>query len=174
MRLRDTDVARTVLVPGAIKLPKLHRVIQAAMGWRNCHLHMFRSKLGNFAPPAPEGEEASGCLDETRMPLDALIEGEGDQLTYVYDFGEYWVHELRVDRITAPPDRRQRAECVDGKMACPPEDVGGIPGYQTLCAAMTKSNSAEYRQFVEWLGGPFAPEAFDLERARAQLARIAV
>ena len=33
---------RRILVPHGITLAQLHKVIQAAMGWENSHLHEFR------------------------------------------------------------------------------------------------------------------------------------
>ncbi len=51
--------------------------------------------------------------------------------------------------------------CLDGARACPPEDCGGVPGYQSVIKALSKptADNAEWR---EWIG-KYDPEAFAAE-----------
>lgn len=48
-----------------------------------------------------------------------------------------------------------------GKRACPPDDVGGYPGYAEFVAAIGDPDHAEYDSMLEWFGGRFDPECFD-------------
>ena len=52
--------------------------------------------------------------------------------------------------------------CVEGAQACPPEDVGGIPGYMEFLQAISESSHPEHEAMLEWVGGDFDPKRFDL------------
>jgi hypothetical protein len=63
---------------------------------------------------------------------------------------------------------------IDGARACPPEDVGGSWGYgEILTALKTKPKSQRARDFLEWIGGSFDPELFDIRMANSALSRMA-
>ena len=51
---------------------------------------------------------------------------------------------------------------VTGKRACPPEDCGGTGGYQDLLEVLADPTHPEHAELVEWVGGSFDPEAFDV------------
>jgi len=51
--------------------------------------------------------------------------------------------------------------CIAGKRACPPEDCGGIGGYENLLEIISDPDHEEYEEMMEWLGGEFDPEHFD-------------
>ena len=53
-----------------------------------------------------------------------------------------------------------------------PEDVGGIFGYETLLDALQDENHEEHESYLQWLGGEFDPEAFDLVAINQELCRI--
>ena len=55
---------------------------------------------------------------------------------------------------------------LDGKRACPPEDCGGVWGYQEICELMKDPASQDARERLEWLGYRFDPERFQLEKAQ--------
>src|SRR3954468_21294272 len=128
-------VWRRLELPGDFSLPRLHDVIQAAMGWGDSHLHRFRTGHDPRSPyfltqfDLEEGED--GTLEDD-VRLDQLVAEKGDELRYEYDFGDGWDHRLLVEEVLeeAPPTAR----CTAGRMACPPEDCGGIGGYEELAA----------------------------------------
>ena len=101
-------VWRRVEVPGDILLPRLHEVIQAAMGWTDSHLHRFRTSNDRNAPEfltqfdLDEGDE--GMLEDD-VRLDQVVANEGDRLWYDYDFGDDWKHLLRVEKVLDDPPR---------------------------------------------------------------------
>ncbi|MDT1106932.1 hypothetical protein V4W63_19455 [Pseudomonas aeruginosa] len=58
------------------------------------------------------------------------------------------------------------------RRACPPEDVGGVPGYLDFLALIQQPSSEEGRSTLEWAGGCFDPEGFDRRTANAAVQRI--
>jgi hypothetical protein len=125
MRLLDISpmIWRRVLVPVSWTLQELHGVIQAAMGWEGLHLYEFRIRSARYGSPDLGGGAASVTLDSLRFRRNA-------KLIYVYDMGDWWAHEVRIeDRLKAEEGKRYSV-CVGGQGACPPEDCGGPEGYQ--------------------------------------------
>jgi hypothetical protein len=163
-------VWRRVLVPGGYTLDRLHRVIQYAMGWQNCHLHCFDVEGVQYGEPDPDGELA--VRDELEHRIDSVAV-KGTRFVYTYDFGDWWEHDVLVeDVVAAEPDERY-PWCVDGARACPPEDVGGGFGYGELLTALANPVHARHAAMREWLGRDFDPEDFDPGRASTLLRRLA-
>lgn len=171
--LRDTDplVWRQLLVPGSITLETLHFVIQAAMGWEDRHEHAFeiygkRYSLMNF-----ESEEDLRDLEEDGVWIH-LVLGEGDLFTYEYDFGDTWLHDIEVENVEEVVTPMRQAVCLDGAMACPPEDSGGPRRYADFLTAMADPDHDEHNALRDWFGGSFDPEEFSLGNANARIQHI--
>jgi hypothetical protein len=163
-------VSRRVQVPGEITLAGLHEVVQAAMGWTDSHLHEFEVNGVRYGLPDPDwgiGEVS----DEAKAVLFRLV-GQGDRLGYVYDFGDGWTHTLTVEKILAPEADVRYPQCVSGRRACPPEDVGGPWGYDGFLKAMAEPDHPEHVERMEWAGGPFDPAAFDLDEVNKALESL--
>ena len=65
--------------------------------------------------------------------------------------------------------------CLAGEGACPPEDVGGVPGYQHFLAVMQDPSNPEFEDFCAWIGAKsFDPRLFDLNQVNARLGRIRI
>ncbi|MFI6228319.1 plasmid pRiA4b ORF-3 family protein [Micromonospora echinospora] len=162
-------VWRRVLVPGGYTLDRLHRVVQHAMGWRDCHLHSFEIDGVQYGVPDPD--DGLALRDELDTRLDTAV-GKGTRFRYTYDFGDWWEHDLLVeDVLTADPDGRYPV-CLDGERACPPEDVGGPAGYLLLLEALADPAHPEHDAMRDWLGRPFDASAFDAGRAGTLLRRF--
>ncbi len=69
------------------------------------------------------------------------------------------------------PDLPDHLFCLEGERACPPEDVGGIPGYFEFCHAMQDSALEEHESFIEWHGGPYDSERFDVDSVNWELLK---
>ncbi len=153
IRLLDIEpmIWRRFVVPADISLDRLHDVIQIVMGWKDCHLHEFTIGTKRYTEN-PESKEDG--LDEGKYHLMDLCKKNGRAFSYSYDFGDDWQHELTiVDNDFYDPDLTSAMECIDGDRACPPEDVGSIPGYYTFCQAITDPNHEEHEEFMEWFAG---------------------
>ena len=143
------------------------------MGWEDYHLYEF--SMGIFRP----GETiiarqtyGGGETVNVDMNLDEVVSEEGQRLFYVYDFGDYWEHELLVEKIITPRKGVKGVKfpvCLAGRRSCPPEDSGGCPGYMELLEILKHPRSRAYREIREWLGGQFDPSEFDLEEINQEL-----
>ena len=174
IRLFDATIAieRRVLVSADIRLPDLHLVIQAAMGWSNYHLHLFELDDGGPAYADPELDELD-TLDETDVRLSQLLADIAEALTYEYDFGDYWRHRIvLLDTHPAEADADVPA-CTGGRGACPPEDCGGVSGYAQLCRAIGDPEAEDHAERLEWASPspaePSDPDAFDLTAAHRRV-----
>lgn len=101
--------------------------------------------------------------DERRYKLSQVVPSENFQFVYCYDFGDNWEHDLLVEKILPSQQGVRYPVCIDGARACPPEDVGGIGGYEEFLEAINDPNHPSHTEFWEWLGRKFDPEHFDME-----------
>jgi hypothetical protein len=172
--LDDTHppVWRRIQVPGNTTLLKLHDILQIVMGWDDYHLHMFTIEGSIYGDPADDEYGDLGTIDESRFRLNQVIYREGQRLSYEYDFGDGWDHTLLVEKILPPQESVRYPICLKGKRACPPEDVGGVWGYENFLEAICNPDHDEHEEYLTWVGGEFDPEAFDLEEINTQLRRM--
>jgi hypothetical protein len=169
--LQDTKplIWRTVIVSSDLTLDRFHDIIQIVMGWKDYHLHQFI--IGNrcFASD-PESLEILNGENEGKIRLGELLTEENMQLEYEYDFGDSWLHQITLKKIeTIPANHRLPITCLDGQMACPPEDVGGIPGFEHFCEVMKAPQHSEYEELKNWFGGKFKARSFDLDAVNEEL-----
>ena len=164
---------RRVQVSGDTTLAQLHWVIQTSMGWTDSHLHSFTIRGAEFGVPMPEFDfDEMELRDERPVKLSKVISGEKFKFSYLYDFGDSWEHEILVEKVlTADPDTDYPI-CIKGKRACPPEDCGGVWGYQEFLDAIQNPKHPEHRRMLEWAGGSFDPEDAELDEVNYQLKQI--
>jgi len=165
----EPPVWRRVVVRGDIWLEDLHYVIQSAMGWTNSHLHQFSVGKKRIGDPHPD---LGDLEDEADFALSDVAPRKGAKFIYEYDFGDDWQHEIRVEKIDDNVVDHKHPVCTDGERNCPPEDVGGIWGYEELIAASGNPKHERHEEFAAWLGKPFNPEALDLKEANRQLKKL--
>ncbi|MCB2380470.1 plasmid pRiA4b ORF-3 family protein [Hymenobacter sp. BT635] len=120
-------ISRRVLVRGDTTLAELHHVFQVAMGWENWHLHSFKLWGKEYGIPYAGGIYFAD--DARRVHLGDFPWQVNDKFTYTYDFGDYWLHQVRVEQVLPPTALSAHPVCVSGRRACPPEEVGGPRGY---------------------------------------------
>jgi hypothetical protein len=170
--VENPPVWRRVLVPAAIRLDRLHDVIQDTMGWQNAHLHAFIDGQTYYGVPDAELQ----YRDERTTRLNDLLT-PGDRLLYTYDFGDDWEHEITIEEATVAEPGMRYPRCVAGQAACPPEDVGGHPGYAQLVQILTDPGHEEHQDMLDWLGldnrNQFDPARFDPDDANRRLTTVA-
>jgi len=159
---------RRVLVLDSIKLDELHELIQIVMGWENYHLHQFHCGGTFYSLPNDEFDDFD-AKDETKYKLSQLLTAEKSSMRYEYDFGDGWLHKIVLEKILPFDSTVELPLCVTGKRACPPEDCGGVWGYESLLEILKDKKHPEHEDMLEWLGGDFDPEDFDLDEINAQL-----
>src|SRR5690606_24263422 len=159
---------RRILVPDET-LDKLHEHIQTAMGWTNSHLHQFEIRGRLYGDPEllEDGFDEIEFVDSLETKLSDLFGGKRrlKKFTYTYDFGDNWEHAVEFEGLFPAEPGKKRACCIDGKRACPPEDVGGVWGYPEFLEAIRNPEHEEHESYLEWIGGAFDPEAFSATEA---------
>jgi hypothetical protein len=173
IQLREVrpPVWRRVLVPGEMTLADLHTVVQIAMGWTDSHLHEFDIDGARYGLPVPDWG-LDEVADESRVKL-FRVAREGSRLRYAYDFGDGWEHDVVVEKVLSLQPGTRYPCCIGGRRACPPEDVGGPWGYQDFLAAVADTEHDEHEQWIEWVGGGFDSDAFDIAAADKALDVLA-
>jgi len=161
-------VWRRLQVTNDTGLQKLHAIIQVAMGWSNSHLHQFIAGDTYYGEPDPDYDD-DVMEDENGVTISQLVSGEGARFHYEYDFGDSWDHEILVEKILPMEKGTQYPVCIKGKRACPPEDIGGVWGYSDFLETIMNPKDPEYEDMLEWAGGDFDPEAFDIEEVNRRL-----
>jgi len=165
----EPRIWRRIQVPDSFTLKQLHRVIQIAMGWHDSHLHEFRIGGERYGQPDPEDEEK--VSDEGTVLLRNLPFSIGGSVTYAYDFGDDWQHQVLLEEIQKPGSEAIYPACNAGERNAPPEDVGGTVGYTEFLAAIADPNHEEHDSLLEWIGGHFDPEAFSVPETNKRLRR---
>ena len=135
VQLQDIRPAiwRRIHVADTTTLMQLHTIVQAAMGWEDRHAWAFDIAGQCFGLPDADWAD-DPTLAARRYTVDQLLQGKPLRMRYYYDFNDRWEHRIKlhecvlVDSATAA----QLPQCVAGRHACPPEDCGGVAGYQLL------------------------------------------
>ena len=83
--------------------------------------------------------------------------------------GDGWQHRITLEAIGADRELPQLPYCEKGKMACPPEDCGGIPGYENLVRTISNPKDEEYESTMMWLGRQYDPKMFDSDMVNRKL-----
>ncbi|SMC23685.1 pRiA4b ORF-3-like protein [Desulfacinum hydrothermale DSM 13146] len=166
----EPPIWRRLLVDSRLRLDQFHLVLQVAMGWENQHLHQFESNGVVFEPRIPD--EPPRGKNEAKYRLGDVLVQEEDRMIYWYDFGDDWIHEIVLEKILPFDRKAPRARVIEGKRACPPEDVGGIGGYEYFLEARRDPAHPDHEHMMEWGGEEFDPEAFQPEQPNALLKKF--
>lgn len=156
-------------------LERFHEHIQLAMGWGNEHLHRFRirDEIYGDAQLLDDGfEDQYEFIDSTGIKIGDVVPKSGERFSfeYAYDFGDGWVHEVLFEGCLAATEGQKYPICVEGERACPPEDVGGIFGYNEYLKIIGDPNHEQHEEMLEWRG-KFDPEKFDSKKASRKMQR---
>ena len=165
------SIWRKILIPINSTFFALHVAIQDAFGWDDAHLHQFhttepyrrnsiyRNVIGF---PMPEMEDV---LDERKIKLSEWLQTPKSKVWYEYDFGDDWMHEVRVEKVMPGDPKIHYPSLVAGANACPPEDCGGVGGYGQLLEVLRNPRHEDHEEMLEWLGiesaEDFDPTFFD-------------
>jgi hypothetical protein len=164
---------RRLLVPSTLSLARLHDVLQTTMGWAGGHMHEFRTADRHFGIPDPEDRSMGMQVENERsIRLSSVLRRAGAKLIYTYDFGDNWEHAVVLEKLL-PAQLSLDLEypiCIDGKLACPPDDCGGIPGYYELIEALADPEHDRHEEISEWITDGFDPRAFSVENVNQMLS----
>jgi hypothetical protein len=169
LEVSNPSVWREVIIPANYTLDRVHRVIQEAMCWQECHLHDFRIADREYGMPDPD--YGFDTLDERTFRLGDLVK-PGDVIEYRYDFGDNWLHELIIDAAGEAAADVVYPACTAGEGACPPEDSGGTGGFADLKEILAGPPGQAREEMGAWADEDYDPERFDLGAANAAVAAI--
>ena len=170
----DPEIWRRFQVTDTMTLDDLHDTIQIVMGWTDSHLHRFSIAGTDYSKILPDVVERDGqdAIDEDDVLIGDVIKKKGQKFVYIYDYGDNWRHNLVVEAIGEPAPGQYYPVCLEGERACPPEDCGAIWGYYQMLESLRDPDHEEHARYLEWLGGHFDPDHFDLESRNAILERF--
>lgn len=165
---------RRIQVPGSMTLARLHEVIQLCMGWTDTHLHQFMIGNSFYAPPDDEDDWSEiKTLDEAGYMLRDLEVDMRQRCMYEYDFGDGWQHKIDIEKVIAPGEKPPKHPVLlAGERACPPEDVGGPPGYEDFLAAISDPENEDYERMRNWCGPDFDPDFFEMDEINKILKKM--
>jgi hypothetical protein len=160
---------RKILVRDDTRLDQFHYIVQYVMGWGNCHLHEFNIDGMSYSDPAMH--IGDGVRNEKRYTLGKLVSEEKAKFFYMYDFGDAWEHAITLEKILPAESGKSYPICLKGKRACPPEDCGGVWGYEETLEILKDPSHPEYEDTIDWMGEGFDSERFDPEPINDGLKR---
>ncbi|MGD8750265.1 MAG: plasmid pRiA4b ORF-3 family protein, partial [Anaerolineales bacterium] len=166
------SIWRRIQVPAEVSLFQLHFIFQIALGWTNSHLHEFIISGHYYGTPLENGWETREIRDEKEYWLEQVVPDKGFQFGYLYDFGDGWEHTILVEDILERTEGQHYPTCLGGARACPPEDVGGIWGYEDFLEAIAAPDHPEHQSYLTWIGDDFDAEAFDRDQVDEELKYI--
>lgn len=178
-----TAIERLLQLDGAMTLAALHEVLQCAFGWEDRHLHDFSDQRTPTADALRWLDEASIAegddgIAETEWSVSSAFAATAGELFYSYDAADGWIHQLELLASRPVLDGEPLARIVEGTLRGPLEDSGGPSGYARIVEAYADPADPGHREIVRIVAaqlGPwrtFDPEAFDLDAANAELARL--
>jgi hypothetical protein len=169
----DPPIWRRIQVPDCT-LGELHEVLQVVMGWEDCHLHQFIVRGECYGTLRAEDTLLDEEMhDEESISISQIVKmGHKARFTYEYDFGDSWKHEIVLEKTLEPEPKVKYPRCIEGERACPPEDCGGVWGYAEFLEVISDPNHESHEDMLEWIGGEFHPERFDLDGVNRELRRL--
>lgn len=164
---------REIEVTSNMTLAGFHGVLQALMGWHDCHLWAFEAGGKRFEPPDSDARtRLAAGEDPNNVTLGTLLARKGVGLRYNYDFGDDWWIDIKVVAIGKPQPKVRYPRCLAGERSGPPEDCGGPPGFEELLAARKNLKSKHAKELLEWVSEDWDPDAFDLATVNKALSAL--
>ncbi|WP_031410264.1 plasmid pRiA4b ORF-3 family protein [Thiomonas sp. FB-Cd] len=171
----EPRVWRRLWVPDNLTLTDLDQVIQTAMGWTNSHLHEFEIDGQRYGMSLDEYPIDKPAKLDKDYRLSEVLSQHVKTFIYTYDFGDDWRHAVTVEQTLKPdPALNTWPQCLEGENACPPEDVGGVPGYMEFLEAVGDSTHEEHKAMRRWFGGLFDPKGFDINAVNIALRDVEI
>jgi hypothetical protein len=172
--LEDVEpaVKRALIVPLNIQLDHLHDALQAALGWTNTHLYMIMSGGNTWSTLDPDYPNED--LNAEKYTLKQLIALTGsDSFDYIYDFGDGWEHCVSIGKAFDAIGTEVYPKLLSATGACPPEDIGGPPGYEDFLEVLADKEHPDYAEVMEWRNEEFNPNDAEEEALKENVHRVA-
>ncbi len=173
IQLDDIEPAiwRRVEVPLTSTLKAVHDVIQAIMLFEDYHLFQF--EIGDHRYGYPDPEWGDDMHDARNTRLGAILARGETRFTYTYDFGDDWRHNIVVEEVVAADPMVDYPRFTEGARRAPPEDVGGLPGFEEFLRVMAAPADPEHNHIMTWYGRPFDPADIGLAIINQRIRKLA-
>ncbi len=166
------EIWRVVEIQTSASLKAVHEVIQAAMGWQDYHLWDFDAGGRRYGLPDPEWP-IDDLAATKNTKLASLIERGVRAMTYTYDMGDDWRHTVTIQAVETGDAKVNYPRFVAGQRRCPPEDVGGLPGFENFLDVIADPAHPEHRELLHWYGRPYNPDDMAELAAKRRIGVIA-
>ena len=164
---------RRIAVRTSMTLKAVHSVIQAAMGWLDCHLWEFEANDCKYSMLIPDDPEWNRRItDAASTRLYALLTTGMREMSYLYDMGDSWQHRIIVEKLKATEPEASYPQFLGGERRCPPEDCGGLPGYHEFLDNIASKQSKKRKAALDWYGGPYDPDDIGEKEIITALSRF--
>ncbi len=167
-------IYRNIIVPENASFSQLHEILQHTMGWFNCHLFQFVIDRNNYITVPHKDYDYGQIYDAKKVKLKDYFNSFKKKIIYEYDFGDSWEHTITLSKVLVNDKNIDYAVCLKGQRNCPPEDCGGPWGYENFLAAISNKKNPEHKEMLEWVGGDFDSEEFDLEHVNGLIKKIKI
>jgi hypothetical protein len=158
---------RRIEVRDDTRLDEFHYILQDIMGWTNSHIHEFLIGQRSYGDTSIDVD--GDIRNEKKYTLGKLISVEKTKFGYIYDFGDNWEHLITLEKILPAQTGKSYPICLTGKRACPPDDCGGVWGYEEILEILKDPSHPEYEDTIDWIGKDFDAEKFDLQAVNSAL-----
>jgi hypothetical protein len=159
---------RRIQVPADYNFWDLHVAIQDSMGWLDYHLHHFeikgkgkRNEVQIGIPDFDDMEDMPEVFPGWEIMVIAYFNDLGIEAEYHYDYGDSWVHKVKLEGYMYHEKNIRYPICTGGERACPPEDCGGVYGYYNVIKVLSNPKNPDYAEIKVWAGKKWNPEKFD-------------
>lgn len=164
-------VWRRIELSSQTTLHQFHRILQIAMGWENYHLHEYIIGGQRYGTPDPAYNDPGEVRREGGVRLATVFREPGAEIVYLYDFGDFWQHEIRLEAVLPPESGVAYPRLLEGARSCPPEDCGGTRGYAALLEILLDPTHREFEQMRTWVGPRFNAEVFSAAAVNQRLQK---
>ena len=169
---------RRIITPVDIDFKQLHEILQVAFDWKSYHLYDFNvfEESGKYLITIiSEFEEDYETRKDCQMHLDSEIRlsdfaKQRCNIVYCYDYGDNWEHKITIQGIKTEYDKNYPT-CLMGEGNAPPEDVGGIGGYEEFLEIIDNPSHIEYKNMKQWARGQWYRD-FDLDFVNKRLENV--
>jgi len=170
LALVEKNAKRKLRVGANITFERLHKIIQAAYNWHECHLYQFLLFRNGDEGEQPSVEIVTNKEESANPKTAKLVHreklcdylNEYKHVLYIYDFGDSWMHYIDVVGSLDDFDG-DLPILLEGENDAPPEDCGGPEGFEDFLKIMSKPRGAEYKEMKEWAASQ-GWERLDLKR----------
>ena len=157
---------RRVLIEDDLTYRGVHYIIQNIFEWNNSHLFEFVSSTRRYTDLDDDFMDSIGeSVDKFTIGDD--LKEIGDKIEYIYDFGDHWEHEVKLEDILEKKEHESYPKCIKGKGEGPLENIGGIWAYNEMLKAYKAGDKERLEEFC--LEDDFELFEFDIDEVNARL-----